>query len=74
MKPIISALQIARVFSYIGLCFGYIESKLISLRFQAKFGQRERISEIDAEQMNLLYKTQCEEGAGGGGGGGDGGE
>lgn len=66
------------MFSYTGIHLGCIVSKLISLRirFQITFGQRERISAIDAEQMNLLYKTQCEEGAGGGGGagGGDGGE
>ena len=34
-------------------------------------GQRRGISAIDAQQMNLLYKSQC--GGGGGGGGGVGG-
>ena len=39
--------------------------------FQVTFGQRERVSQIDAQQMNLLYKKQCEEGVGGGGNGGE---
>ena len=48
----------------------------VNLLLQVKLGQRERVSQIDAQQMNLLYKKQCEEGVGGGGGGdgGDGGE
>ena len=32
--------------------------------------KRDGISKIDAQQMNLLYKSHCNGGGGGGGGGG----
>lgn len=56
----------------------YFSYFFFNLLFQVKYGQRDQISPIDAQQMNLLYKKQCEEGGDGGGagagGGGDGGE
>ena len=37
------------------------------LLFQVTLGQRLRISSIDADQMNRLYKRECKGGGGGGG-------
>ena len=42
------------------------------LYFQITLGQRRGLSSIDARQMDLLYKKECQ-GGGGGGGGGEGG-
>ena len=45
---------------------------ILSLFLQVTLGQRRGISAIDAQQMNLLYKSQCGGGGGGAGGGGGG--
>ena len=52
-------------------CLGLLCS--IILFSQVTLGQRRGISATDAQQMNLLYKSQCGGGGGGGGGGGVGG-
>ena len=43
---------------------------LFSFFQKVTLGQRHGISAIDAQQMNLLYKSHCNGGGGGGGGGG----
>ncbi|EDO34449.1 predicted protein, partial [Nematostella vectensis] len=43
---------------------------IVPKRPVAQLGQREKISSIDAQQMNQLYKNTCNGGGGGGGGGG----
>ena len=48
-------------------CLGLLCS--IILFSQVTLGQRRGISATDAQQMNLLYKSQCGGGGGGGGGG-----
>lgn len=46
--------------TFVGICFDFP---------QVTLGNRKRLSNIDIQQMNLLYK--CSGGGGGGGGGGE---